>query len=133
MASIPKGSTWWRSSRPLTACFARARGPREANAFPALTNGVRAPATIATLCSLTEPLPGKGPPSATPILLPEACHFREISRDLANPRRIPRRTPLVYKELALARGLLAEETRRGPATVQTRARLLNRCSTKGTR
>src|SRR5262245_4579115 len=58
MASIPAGSTRCRSSRPPTACFARARGPRDANAFPAFTNGVRAPATIATLCSLTEPLPG---------------------------------------------------------------------------
>src|SRR5262245_29247800 len=73
MASIPAGSTWCRSSRPPTACFARANGPRDAKAFPALTNGVRAPATIATLCSLTEPLLGNAPPSPTPILLPEAC------------------------------------------------------------
>src|SRR5258706_2587692 len=56
IASIPAASTRCRPSSPPTACFARARGPRGAKAFPAFTNGVRAPATIATLGSLTRRL-----------------------------------------------------------------------------
>src|SRR5882724_8913402 len=49
MASIRSGVTLWRSRRPRTACFASAKGLRDANAFPDFTNGVRAPATMATL------------------------------------------------------------------------------------
>jgi hypothetical protein len=49
MASIPSGLTSWRSRSPHTACFASADGPRDANAFPDFTKGVRAPATMATL------------------------------------------------------------------------------------
>jgi hypothetical protein len=49
MASIPSGLTLWRSSSPRTAWFASAAGPTEANVLPALTKGVRAPATMATL------------------------------------------------------------------------------------
>src|SRR5215471_8710587 len=58
IASMRRASTAWRSSSPFTACFASSRGPRAANALPARTNGVRAPATIATrsIVSLPHPL-----------------------------------------------------------------------------
>src|SRR3989442_6915209 len=49
IAWMQRGSTLWRSTRPRTACVARASGPSLENAWPALTKGVRAPATMATL------------------------------------------------------------------------------------
>src|SRR5882672_3756779 len=50
---MPAGSTWWRLTRPRTAWVARASGLSLANACPAFTNGVRAPATRATLLEVT--------------------------------------------------------------------------------
>src|SRR5262245_27182226 len=52
-ASTRRTSTVWRSIRPCTACFASSKGPRLANALPARTKGVRAPATIATRSTFT--------------------------------------------------------------------------------
>jgi len=57
-ASTRPASTWWRSINPRTAGFASASGPSPAYALPARTNGVRAPATIATRSITALPVDG---------------------------------------------------------------------------
>src|SRR5262245_10744575 len=110
IASIREASTLCRSMSPSTACFASASGPSAANDLPAFTNGVRVPATIATLSITSSPAPPvvvsrTGPGLAEPIRLqiPDLVVEPDPGEDAAHlvrlrpprlgvqPRRVPRR------------------------------------------
>ena len=117
IASISVASTRCRSSNPPTACFASASGPRDANALPARTKGVRAPATIATRC-IVPPFRNarRGDPLLTRPRVPIRLGPDPIPGRLANyafDRRIAWRTSLAQD--ILQEGRISSQRRKHAA------------------